>query len=175
MRWVALLLVLATGCAASSALGVGATLDGQGHLGLEVEGADGPLPWDQGGLVSHVWSFGVEGSIGATRARPYVFGSLGVYAEYLDVGTMASPWGWHARLALGILGTIELTTGPTRLSSIVARDTNDGLTTSFVSNGVDTSVRWTFLPRFDGHDWRFDRNRWRFALRYERRWTLEYN
>jgi hypothetical protein len=186
MLRIAAVIVLG-GCAATTGLGGGVTVDGDGHVGLATEIHGGPVGSekvtavndDNAPLAANMWIFGVELEVEARHARPRAAFALTYYVEYLHLGTAGSPWGYHARLAVGLGArggaTIPLSVlvGPNHLSSQYIADTNDGLIPHAITSGLDVSASYLV----NASCW-FRRNAclatpspWEFAAFYARQWS----
>jgi hypothetical protein len=178
MKAAVVIAMLACGCAATGALAIGPTLDGDRMLRLEGDASCGPVNGNNVialGDPNHgaigVWSIGaritLSGGLPLSRSQ----GTLGAYVEYLRLGTSSSPWGFHVGLTIagtlfpGSAFLVGIYGGPDRLARATTMDSNDGYTTTFVTNGLDLSFR----ARASGPDsW------WQLGALYVRRGTLLY-
>lgn len=155
---VIVVLFLTCGCAESEAYAVGPTIDGAGHVGVELRGAAGPvlngertpIPPYAPAQPEGLWIAGVTLSAGATTAHPYAWASLAPYVEYVRLETPEQPWGWHAGASLGGSTGRELVlalySGPQYLRSQTVVDTNDGWTQVSDLSGMDLEMQLRLRP-----------------------------
>ncbi len=153
MRCVALLLMSA--CAASGAFAIGPTIDSNRVVRLEGEAGVGTVPqWTATASLTDpslrtigVFSVGMRLALAAGTRLSYSQGWFGGYIEYLQLGTEGAPWGFHAGLTIAIPFEgrsnmlIGLDAGPDRLGHAHSMDTGDGYATTFVTDGLDLTVR----------------------------------
>jgi len=171
---------LACGCAASGALAIGPTIDAHQVVRLEGAAGGGMVPDGNGvaalqsaspGVVG-VWSIGARVTFAGGTRWSHTQASLGGYIEYLRIGTVDSPWGFHAGISFGVLVAqrprvmIGLYAGPDRVSRARMVGTNDGCVTEFATDGVDLTLRaHADIEGFHAGDW------WQLGAMYVRRWT----
>jgi hypothetical protein len=177
-------LALTSSCATSGTLAGGPTIDGAGHVGIDVDGTEGGIT--NGNLspeLASLWIVGVEATLGGTTARPYGSASLAPYVEYVRLGSLRAPWGVHARLALGgvmLPGPatfVKLNVGPERMESQTMTQTNDGPATTSRLSGVDVSLRVRVRTLGPWERPRFTLglpSSWQVGLLYVRRETVLY-
>jgi hypothetical protein len=157
------LAVLVSGCATVGSLGIGPTLDGDGVVRLEGTAGDGPVPDGAPGASDpqrgalDVWSVGVRFGLAAAPHLAQSEGWLGLYVEYMRLGTASAPWGAHAMLTLGFgfqrRGRLfaALSAGPDRLAHGDIVCTNDGTVYEVATDGLDLSFRARL--NFDRTSW----------------------
>lgn len=169
-------LVLASACAPTGALAIGPTIDSDRVVRLEGTGDAGPVLGgnnvpevaDPTQRSFGVWAAGVRLALGAGMRLSDAQGWFGGYIEYLQLGTPGAPWGFHVGLTFA--GTfashaqpvIGLDVGVDHLAHAHSEDTGDGFATTFVTDGLDLTVRG------HGDHW------WQLGAAYVRRGTLLY-